>query len=380
MYGYCFFDEFVLFYAVYALLFTDTGLGVWQISSLFVLWSAAGIVLEVPSGVLADVVSRRLLLIIGPLLTALGFVLWTVTPSYWAFAAGFLLWGVQGAFQSGALEALVYEELDRLGAADRYARIMGRARAAGTVAVVLAMLAAAPVFTAGGYPAIGLASVLACLASAACAAALPEHRGPRAERDRGYAATLRAGLAEVRGDRRLLGALLLVPAVTAVWGALDEYTPLLIQETGVAAATVPLLLPVIWAGVTVGGLLGGVGERATTRRLAALLGVAGLALAAGAALGHPAGVGLVAVAFCAFQVSTVAADARLQARIAGSSRATVTSLAGLGTDLAGVGTYLAYAAVAAPAGHGATFVVFAAPYLVLALTLMIKASFTSAVV
>lgn len=357
---------------MYALLFTDTGLSVWQISSLFVLWSAAGIVLEVPSGVLADVVSRRLLLIVGPLLTALGFVLWTVTPSYWAFAAGFLLWGVHGAFQSGALEALVYEELDRLGAADRYARVMGRAGAASTVAVVLALLVAAPVFAAGGYPAVGLASVLACLAAAACAAALPEHRGRRDEPDLGYVATLRAGLAEVRGDRRLLGALLLVPAVTAVWGVLDEYVPLLIREAGVAAATVPLLLPVIWAGVTVGGLLGGVAERATTRRLAALLGVGGLTLAAGAAAGHPAGVGLIAAAFCAFQVSTVAVDARLQASIVGSSRATVTSLAGLATDLAGVGAYLAYAAVAAPAGHGATFVILAVPYLLLALVLAVR--------
>ncbi|MEV4231637.1 MFS transporter, partial [Streptomyces bobili] len=131
LYGYAFLDEFVLLYPVYALLFADTGLSVGQVSSLFVLWSATGVLLEVPSGAWADAVSRRLLLWLGPLLGAAGFALWVFVPSYWAFAAGFVLWGARGALGSGALEALVYEELERLGAADRYARIMGRAQAAG---------------------------------------------------------------------------------------------------------------------------------------------------------------------------------------------------------------------------------------------------------
>ena len=112
LYGYAFLDEFVLLYPVYALLFADTGLSVWQMSSLFVLWSATGVLLEVPSGAWADAVSRRTLLVLGPLLGAAGFALWVTVPSYGAFAAGFVLWGARGALGSGALEALVYEELE----------------------------------------------------------------------------------------------------------------------------------------------------------------------------------------------------------------------------------------------------------------------------
>ena len=120
--------------------------------------------LEVPSGAWADAVSRRLLLWLGPLLTAAGFALWVLVPSYWAFAVGFVLWGAGGALGSGALEALVYEELERLGAAERYARVMGRARAAGHARPwSCAMALAGPVFAWGGYPAVGAASVLACL-------------------------------------------------------------------------------------------------------------------------------------------------------------------------------------------------------------------------
>ncbi|CAM5717385.1 hypothetical protein SALBM311S_05276 [Streptomyces alboniger] len=366
LYGYAFLDDFVLLYPVYALLFADTGLSIWQMSSLFVLWSLTGVLLEVPSGAWADAVSRRLLLWLGPLLTSVGFALWVLAPSYWAFAVGFVLWGVRGALGSGALEALVYEELVRLGAADRYAPVMGRARAAGLLAVMASMAAAGPVFAFGGYPAVGAASVLACLLTALTATRFPEQRTPGAGGDN-WAATLRDGLAAARGDRALRRALLLVPAVGAVWGALDEYTPLLVRDTGVPDRVVPYLLLLIWAGATAGSLLAGPAERLGSRGLGALLGVAALALAVGAGARTPVGLVLVAVAFGGFQLATVLADVRLQHRIEDTGRATLTSVASLGTELATIVVYGAYATLSQNASHGTVFALFAVPYLVTAL-------------
>ncbi|GHE54209.1 MFS transporter [Streptomyces griseoaurantiacus] len=365
LYRYAFLDEFVLLYPVYALLFSDTGLSVWQISSLFALWSLTGVVLEVPSGALADGTSRRRLLVLAPLLTATGFALWVLLPSYASFAVGFVLWGAGGALGSGTLEALVYEELQRLGAADRYAGIMGRARACGLVAVMAAMALAGPVFAGGGYLAVGAASVLTCLLAAATATRLPEHRGPAAG-VRGWTATLRAGLAEARDDRSVRGALLLVPAVTSVFEALDEYTPLLVRDTGVADRTVPWLLLLVWAGATAGGLLAGPGSRLGSRGLAALLAGAACALALGAASGSPAGLVGIAAAFGGFQLAVVLADARLQRRLTDSRRATLTSVAGLGSSLTTVAVYAGYGALATAAGHAAAFTWGAAPYLLTA--------------
>ncbi|MFD4573239.1 MFS transporter [Streptomyces sp. NPDC058417] len=390
LYAYAFLDEFVLLYPLYALLFADTGLSVWQMSSLFVLWSATGVLLEVPSGAWADAYSRRALLVLGPLLGAAGFALWVLVPSYAAFAVGFVLWGARGALGSGALEALVYEELDRLGAADRYARLMGRSQAAGQVAVMAAMALAGPVFAAHGYPAVGAASVLACLLCAATATRFPEHRttgtgdgarraageagdaaakaGPEggARERSGWSAALREGLREARRDRSVRHALVLVPAVTAVFGALDEYTPLLARETGVSDATVPYLLVLLWAGVTAGSLLAGPAERLGRRGYAAVLAFSALALAVGATTGTPAGLALVAVAFGGFQLATVLADVRLQHRIEGTGRATLTSFAGLGTELVTIGVYGAYTVLATGGGHGTAFALSAVPYLVTA--------------
>lgn len=351
---------------MYALLFTDFGMSPWQLSSLLVIWSATGILIEVPSGALADAYSRRLLLVVGPLLTAAGFALWVFTPSYLAFAAGFVLWGVKGSLASGALEALLYEELDRMGQAAAYPRLTGRAHAIGVVAVLLATAAATPALAAGGYSAVGVASIAACLLTAAVAATFPEHRRPPdGESDLGYLATLRAGIAAAHADRRVRRWLLLVPAITAIWGALEEYTPLLIRETGVDVARVPLWYMLIYACISVGGLLAGAGNRLSARGLGALITGAAVALAGGALTGRPAGILLVAVAFGAFQIATVVADTRLQDRITGSARATVTSVAALATDGLTIAVYGTYA-VLAPAGHGVAFALLAVPYLVVA--------------
>ncbi|MFD5740395.1 MFS transporter [Streptomyces massasporeus] len=369
LYGYAFLDDFVLLYPVYALLFADTGMSLWQISSLFALWSVTSVVLEVPSGAWADAMSRRRLLWIGPLLTAAGFALWVVVPSYGAFAAGFVLWGAGGALGSGALEALVYDELDRLGAADRYARVMGRARAARLLGTVASTGLAGPVFTWAGYEAVGLASFLACLLTALTATRFPEHRlRPHSTGDT-WTGTLRTGLAEARGNRAVRGALLLIPAVAAVWGALDEYTPLLVRDLGVAEATVPYLVMLIWAGVTLGSLLAGPAERLGTTGLAVLLAGAALALAVGAMARSLAGVVLVSLAFAGFQLAEVLADVRLQHRIDESRRATLTSVASLGTELATVATFGVYALLGTGMAHSTVFAVLAVPYLVTALAL-----------
>ncbi|MFJ2030453.1 hypothetical protein [Streptosporangium sp. NPDC087985] len=68
-------------------------------------------------------------------------------------------------------------------------------------------------------------------------------------------------------------------------------------------------------------------------------------------------------------MATVLADARLQDRITGPARATVTSLAGLGTEVAGIVVYTGYAAASTVTGHGVIFMIFAMPYLFVALAL-----------
>ena len=382
LYTYLFLDDFVLLYPVYTLLFSDTGLSVWQISSLFVIWSVSSLVLEVPSGAWADATSRRRLLVIGPLLTAVAFGLWVASPSYWVFALGFLLWGLKGALTSGALEALVYDELQRVGAAERYSTLMGRGHAAGVLAAMCSGAAAVPVLAAGGFEGVGIASVAASLLAAGVAMLFPENRTqPRLdEPEPGWARTLAAGLSEARRSRSVRAAVVLVAVVASVWGALDEYTPLLVESIGVSDTAVALLMVVVWAGAAAGGLLAGRAARIHRRTLAGLICCGAALLGLGAQADHVAGVVAVAAAFGIFQLATIVADTRLQESISGPARATVTSLAGMSTDVATLAVYGSYAALADTGGHGGAFAVLALPYVAISLWLFITRALTSSMV
>jgi hypothetical protein len=121
----------------------------------------------------------------------------------------------------------------------------------------------------------------------------------------------------------------------------------------------------VTAGYAVGGCCAGRG----TRRLAPGLAVGAGCLAAGALSGRPAGIVLVAVAFGLAQWAHAAVEARLQDQIADEARATVTSLAGLGTEVVGMAIFAGYALGSMWTGPGPLFALAAVPYLVVALFL-----------
>jgi MFS transporter, DHA3 family, tetracycline resistance protein len=73
---------------------------------------------EVPTGVVADIYSRRLSITIGYFLIGLGFVLQGAIPSFATVLAFSVLWGVGHTFTSGATEAWITDEVgeDQVGA------------------------------------------------------------------------------------------------------------------------------------------------------------------------------------------------------------------------------------------------------------------------
>ncbi|HVQ91772.1 MAG TPA: MFS transporter [Mycobacteriales bacterium] len=353
-------DELVPLYAVYPLLFAAHGLSVGQISGLYLLWSLTGFVLEVPSGALADRVSRRRLLAVAGLLEAVGYALWVFTPSFPAFAAGFVLWGVGGAFTSGTREALIYDELAAAGAADRYPAVIGRTEVLGTLGVVASTVLALPAMALGGYRLTGILSVATCLGTGLLALGLPER--PRVEAAdeaggvAGYLHTLRTGVTEARSDRRLRR-LVLIAAMIPGLTALDEYMSLLAGDTGVRPGLVPVLMLASYAGLVVGAEWAGRRPGISPRRLAALTTAGAVLLAGGSLSGHPLGFLGIGGWYLATWYGSVVSGARLQAEMTGAARATVTSVSAL---LEETFALLTFAAFGLAGGHANLSILIAA--------------------
>ena len=345
-------------FPVYALLFTDAGLSTGQVSSLFVIWSATHVVLEVPSGAWADTVSRRRLLVAGAALYGCCFALWTAVPTYAAFAGGFVLWGLSGSLVSGSYEAYVYDHLHARRAEASYRRVIAAGQTGSLVLNLVATAAAAPIVAVWGLAGAGWASVAVCVAATALALALPpdaprSHVDPEAdpdEPDLGYLGMLRAGLAESLHPT-VARAVLLAAAVPAFL-AFDEYFGLLAVDLGASLTAVPLLVALTVAAQAVGAALA---ARLPMHRLGPVLVGAGLLVAGGAAVQQPVGFVAVALGYGALQAAIVVAETDLQHRIHGAARATVTSVSGLLSELGAIAMY-AFVAVGSTRASTSTLI------------------------
>lgn len=69
------------------------------------------LLLELPSGALADLIGRKRTVIIGRTLGVFGFLLFSVADNFWIFLAASILYHANWAFESGALSALLYDSL-----------------------------------------------------------------------------------------------------------------------------------------------------------------------------------------------------------------------------------------------------------------------------
>ncbi|MCM4080506.1 MFS transporter [Paractinoplanes hotanensis] len=379
-------SEAVPLYPVYALLFADTGLSTAQVSSLFAIWSVVAFVAEVPSGALADAWSRKRLYALGELLTAAGYLLWILWPSYPGFALGFVLWGLGGSLASGSLEALVYDDLAASGSEADYARVAGRGGTIAILAMLAATLVATPAWQWGGYALVGALSVAIKTAGALLALRLPENRSrpdsspssssdpsssdpsssdpsssdPSSSEDEAasYWATLKGGVREAFGSR-LVARATLVAALVPGFTALDEYLPLLSQEKGASTAAVPLLYAVTALAMAAGSALA-----SRPFPLLVTLPLAAALLAVGALVPHLAGMVAVSAAFGLLEYSIIRSETRLQDTITGPARTTVLSVAGFGGEVFAV---LLYATFALPLEMPLLFALCAVPLLLTAL-------------
>ena len=137
IYGFEFFNSFVLLYPVYALMFQDHGMSDTQISFLLIIWSIGVLLFQLPLNFFTDRFSNKSIVICGQISKALCFIIWIFWPTFIGYTIGFLIWGIQWAIYNSPLEALVYEELKDLRKKRLYAKVCGTKSAFNTFGYIL---------------------------------------------------------------------------------------------------------------------------------------------------------------------------------------------------------------------------------------------------
>jgi MFS family permease len=129
---------FMLFMPIIVLFYQDNGLEMQDIFTLKAVYSVAIVLLEIPSGYLADVLGRKKTLIIGAFLGFFGFVIYDFSFGFWGFLIAELTLGLGQSLISGADSALLYDSLKEVGKKDKYLRYEGKMVAIGNFAEAIA--------------------------------------------------------------------------------------------------------------------------------------------------------------------------------------------------------------------------------------------------
>ncbi len=101
---------------------TTVGLDAFQLVLVGTVLELSCLVLEVPTGIVADLYSRRLSILIGLTLVGGGLLLQGAVPTFLAILAAQVVWGAGATFTSGAIEAWAADEVG----ADRMAHTFTR--------------------------------------------------------------------------------------------------------------------------------------------------------------------------------------------------------------------------------------------------------------
>jgi len=224
-----FFGDLVFIYAVDKLFLLSRNISIQEIAVLVSIWSGLTILLEVPTGALADRWSRKYSLVLSGLFYSLCFVIWIFSHSFWLFALGFLFRTLGGTLESGTSQAYTFDFLKKHRKEDEFEKIWGRC-------IAFRVLGTAVAVALGGYLSeisytlVLVFSALSPLVVVFVAFLLPEVKSTDRKLTRSYFSYFRGGLKQAFSNKTILKILLYSGIVMATLGLLEEYDQVLLSE------------------------------------------------------------------------------------------------------------------------------------------------------
>ena len=144
-YLYKFLYHFYLWLPIWVLyLQQERGLSLTQVTALEAPFWLVNLVSEVPTGAVADRWGRKFSLLLGCAVYTVAILVFGLATSFWLLLLSYVAWGVAITLGSGADSAFLYDSLVALGRAGEFRKVLGRAQAWMTVAVLVSALLGAP--------------------------------------------------------------------------------------------------------------------------------------------------------------------------------------------------------------------------------------------
>lgn len=232
-FGYKLFKDTIPIYPVYLLLFESKGLSLGQISLLLAIWSVPVVLLELPTGILADHWSRKNMIVTGSICKAACYVFWFFSEGFLLYAVGFIFWGISEALCSGSEEALLYDSLKQRREEHCFDKVYGTGNFCSGLGVALSCLAGGALTEAITFRGVLATSAFMALLSTIFALKFQEVNYYRASMESKEKEDRQKPLETLAGsldlcirNRMLMLVILMLVVVAGVAGILDEYDSL----------------------------------------------------------------------------------------------------------------------------------------------------------
>ena len=344
LYGFAFFNKFLLLTPVYAIFMLENGLTDLQLSTMFIISSVATILGQMPITFITNRVGQRWAMIVGQILKIIAILLWLIYPTYAGFVLGMVLWGVQAGFRSVAFEGLVYDSVMESGHRREYTRILGRKSTYESIGVALSAFGSLLMFL--GYTWVTWASVFAILLSILCLILVPYRPIQRKVQKIQFKKMLRTGIKVCFKTPCLMSIMFLTLLVGNV-PFLDDFLSPIALQVGIPTEYVGGLSFFLLACATVGQRYAYKFARLSDGVVYSLIGLVGLGYITFASLYNIGSLWIMGVAYMLFYGIYTLMYSRFQHMIPLGHRSVVLSLY---TTL----MYIVYMIVCGIIGLGAT--------------------------
>ncbi len=342
------FEDLMPIYPLYLLFFEDKGMSMQQISALLVIWCLTVVLLEIPTGILADRWSRKNMVLLGSLFKAACYFLWSFSNRFELFALGFVLWGISSAFISGSEEALLYDSLKQEEQELAFERILGKGRFASGVSVILASVSGGLIGTYLGIHTVLYLSTFFSLVSAGIALSYKEINHYRARLEEVQTEkkdTLKEAIAFIVHNKEILVFSLLAIMVIGTAEVLDEYDSMIARDYGLTLAGIGVWSAIRLILVSSGGILASrlrkfiekiTGNKSPFHTATLICIIAAACLSLSGLLRVFGVMGLYGIYYLLMSAANVLQEAFLQHRIEDEGRSTVHSIISLSFNLYGI--------------------------------------------
>ncbi|OHD74877.1 MAG: hypothetical protein A2177_02225 [Spirochaetes bacterium RBG_13_68_11] len=133
--------------AIWMLYLAFRGMTLFQIGLIESVFHVTSLLMEVPTGIIADRFGRRTSRLLGRIMAMIGTLLMIASRSFWGFVLAFVFVALSYNLESGAGDALIYDSLVQVGRRDQFMRVKGRQEVAYQAAMIVSLVASGIVAT-----------------------------------------------------------------------------------------------------------------------------------------------------------------------------------------------------------------------------------------